>query len=368
MSEPIPTTGAHADAGVDGDAERTVVDQTTIFEPHDEAARPVYTTSTPDRGAAAGRLAMRFGAEFIGTALVIFPILFVYTLSQLIYQYAGLMPIIAVTALAYGAVSAMMGRVSGAQLNPAVTVAAMLTSRTHWLDGIVYIVAQVLGGIAAAALYVLILPVSDSVPASTWLTMAVKGFDAASRSSGALANAGITFGSTMAVVVELVAGLIVVGASVVTLRRDGTASKSHAWVVALAYGLAASFTYPVTGASLNPAHATGIAILAHGRGLDVEPLGQLWVFWIAPLFAAALVAVAMIVNQMVQGVSPIVAGADPLDGESVDAADADAALSIEDAAPNASAQGQASVHESEGRVEDGQSDPQPQADEGVERH
>ncbi|NMM99746.1 major intrinsic protein [Bifidobacterium sp. DSM 109958] len=357
MSDSMFPAGGETRHGADDRDERATIDRTTIFEPHDGDDRPVYTTSTPRRGVDAGRLAMRFAAEFVGTALVVFPILLVYTLSQLIYQYAGLMPIITVTALAYGAVSAMMGRVSGAQLNPAVTVAAMLTSRTHWLDGIVYVVAQVLGGIAAAALYVFILPVSESVPASTWLTMAVKGFDEASRSSGALANAGISFGSTMAVVVELVAGLIVVGASVATLRRDGTASKAHAWVAALAYGLAASFTYPVTGASLNPAHATGIALLAHGKGLDVEPLSQLWVFWIAPLFAAAIVAVAMLVNGMVQGTLPVRAdGAD-------DALPADMDVPSEETDDPAAD----SVHEFEGHVEDGQSDAQPEADEGVER-
>ncbi|WP_291526559.1 MIP/aquaporin family protein [Bifidobacterium sp. UBA744] len=273
-------------------------DQTVLFDATDA---PVFTTETPatPRKPYVGTLLMRCGAEFVGTALIVFPLLLVYTLSQLVYQYAGLMPIITVTALAYGAVSAMFGKLSGAQFNPAVTIAAMLTSKTPWLEGLLYVVAQVLGGIAAAAIYLFALPTSDSVPASTWLTMAVKGFDEASRSSGALTNAGISFGSTLAVIVELLASLVIVGVAVGTLKSDGTADKSHAWAVGLAYGLGAAIAYPVTGASLNPVHATGVALLAQGKGLTVEPLSQLWVFWIAPLFAAAIVAIAMIVNDLV---------------------------------------------------------------------
>ena len=289
--------------GANAEESRDEIDQTVLFDNVATSANetPVFTTETPAKPHKpnGGVLLMRCGAEFVGTALIVFPLLLVYTLSQLVYQYAGLMPIITVTALAYGAVSAMFGKLSGAHFNPAVTVAAMLTSKTSWLEGLLYVIAQVLGGIAAAAIYLVALPTSESVPASTWLTMAVKGFDEASRSSGALTNAGISFGSTLAVIVELLASLVIVGVAVATLKSDGTADKSHAWAVGLAYGLGAAIAYPVTGASLNPAHATGVAVLAQGKGLTVEPLSQLWVFWIAPLFAAAIVAIAMIVNDMV---------------------------------------------------------------------
>lgn len=317
-----------------------------------------------------GLLALRCGGEFLGVLLVTFAILIVYTLSQLLYQYSGITPIILTTALAYGAASALFGRLSGAQLNPAVTVAAMLTSRTHWIDGIAYIVAQVLGGIAGAALYMIVLPTSESVPASTWFTMAVNGFDEASRSSGALTSAGISFGSTFAVVVEVVACLLVVGASVATLRRDGTADGSHAWVVALAYGAGAAFAYPVTGAALNPARATGVALLARDKGLSVDPVSQLWVFWIAPLFAAALVAIGMIVAQMVEAAANVNANGKEAEVETeVEAegagvfADAD-----ESAAEPATAPETPSEQQANGEVEGGQPDAQRNADEGVERH
>lgn len=385
MSNPNVTVTA-APTPSDAPAETTETTETAqpaspFEEPEARAAeRPVRNRTLP--AVNPGLLALRCGGEFLGVLFVTFAILIVYTLSQLLYQYSGITPIILTTALAYGAASALFGRLSGAQLNPAVTVAAMLTSRTHWIDGIAYIVAQVLGGIAGAALYMLVLPTSESVPASTWFTMAVNGFDEASRSSGALTSAGISFGSTFAVVVEVVGCLIAVGASVATLRRDGTADGSHAWVVALAYGAGAAFAYPVTGASLNPARATGVALLAHGKGLTVDPVSQLWVFWIAPLFAAALVAIGMIAAQMVEA-SAVTANGNDKEAESEETAQAEGVLddaaaavkpaeSTEPAESSEPAESETtetpSEQQTDGEVKGGQPDAQRDADEGVERH
>ena len=69
--------------------------------------------------------------------------------------------------------------------------------------------------------------------------------------------------------------------------------------IGLAYGLGAAITYPITGAGLNPARSTGIAIFAQNIGLTQEPLQQLWVFWIAPVLAAAVVALVMISLQLI---------------------------------------------------------------------
>ena len=55
---------------------------------------------------------------------------------------------------------------------------------------------------------------------------------------------------------------------------------------------------PVTGAGLNPARSTGIALAAMNEGLTQNPLQQLWVFWISPVLAAAVVALVMIIAQM----------------------------------------------------------------------
>ena len=51
----------------------------------------------------------------------------------------------------YAAATLIFGTISGAQFNPAVLVAAMLSGKTHVLDGVLDIIAQVLGGIGAGA-------------------------------------------------------------------------------------------------------------------------------------------------------------------------------------------------------------------------
>ena len=69
----------------------------------------------------------------------------------------------------------------------------------------------------------------------------------------------------------------------------------------IAYGLGAAVAYPLTGAGLNPARSTGIAVFAQNQGLSQQPLQQLWVFWICPILAAAVVALVIIMAQMFMG-------------------------------------------------------------------
>ena len=116
-----------------------------------------------------------------------------------------------------------------------------------------------------------------------------------------------------------------------------------------AYGVGAAITYPVTGAALNPARATGIAIFAQNQGLSQEPLQQLWVFWICPILAAAVVALAAIVVSII--------GAKKIASKSEQDFEA-----IENAMDD-DASGDADGHEGE---QDEQSDAQADADESVE--
>ncbi|MDN6523468.1 MAG: aquaporin, partial [Bifidobacterium crudilactis] len=161
-------------------------------------------------------------------------------------------------------------------------------------------IAQVLGAVASAAIVVNFLPVSKTVTSSMWLTSAVNGFEAGSVSNSMLSQASITFSVTMAIILEIIAGLIVVGAAVSTLRQNGEADKQHVLYSGIAYGIGAAITFPVTGAGLNPARSTGIAIFAQNKGLTQQPLQQLWVFWICPILAAAIVALVIIITNMIR--------------------------------------------------------------------
>ena len=242
---------------------------------------------------------IRAAAELVGTFLICAVIYLSYSFGQLVMgQPSVVLPVLG-TALTYLVVTAMLGGVSGGHFNPAVTVAAMFTSQISMVDGLIYIVAQVIGAIGAGALAVALVPVSRSVPARTWLMFSVNGFSGGSPAAATLGQQHIAFGAPMAIVVELIGCMIVVAAAITTLRSDGRARRNHALYTGLAYGVGVLVTYPITCAGLNPARSTGIAIFAQSKHMAVSPISQLWLFWICPLLAASLVALVIIVTGII---------------------------------------------------------------------
>lgn len=123
--------------------------------------------------------------------------------------------------------------------------------------------------------------------------------------------------------------------------------------------LAVAISYPVTGAGLNPARSTGIAVATVNEGLTQNPLQQLWVFWIAPVLAAAVVALVMIIVQMTTTAKPKAELTD--EGDMADLEDAD-----EQAAEDSAEDGVAE-QAIEAEVRDQQADAESNADEGIER-
>ncbi|MDT7509500.1 aquaporin [Bifidobacterium sp. H1HS16N] len=242
---------------------------------------------------------IRAAAELVGTFLICAVIYLSYSFGQLVMgQPSVVLPVLG-TALTYLVVTAMLGGVSGGHFNPAVTVAAMFTSQISMVDGLIYIVAQVIGAIGAGALAVALIPVSKSVPDRTWLMFSVNGFSGGSPAAATLGQQHIAFGAPMAIVVELIGCMIVVAAAITTLRSDGRARRNHALYTGLAYGVGVLVTYPITCSGLNPARSTGIAIFAQSKHMAVSPISQLWLFWICPLLAASLVALVIIMTSII---------------------------------------------------------------------
>lgn len=161
-------------------------------------------------------LALRVCAELAGSFLLCFAIYAFSTWGSAVYGINIVFFALA-TGLAYAAVTAIFSRVSGGQLNPAITVASVLVSKTKILDGILYVIAQVIGAIAAGFAVVKLLPTSEQVAAKVWLTPAVNGFENGSVSYSLLTQYGITFSITLAIVVEVVASLIVVATAMSSL-------------------------------------------------------------------------------------------------------------------------------------------------------
>ncbi|KFI46567.1 aquaporin Z [Bifidobacterium bohemicum] len=238
-------------------------------------------------------------AEFLGSLLIFVSIYLISAISMTLYGPNVILSSLT-TGLAYALMIVIFGRFSGGQFNPAVTLAAILTGKTNIWNGIAYIVAQVLGGIVAGGITILVLPVSQTVPAQTWFAKAINGFGSNSISAASLQNTRLNFGLLLAIIVEIIAGLIITSAALHSMDDDGKPTDTAAVVMGAAYALGAAITHPVTGASLNPARATGIAIFAHGSGLPVDPLAQLLYFWICPIFAATIVVAISMIGQTIE--------------------------------------------------------------------
>lgn len=222
-----------------------------------------------DQAGLAGGDVRRFVAEFLGTALLVFAGVGAATFAL---DSGGII----VVGLSFGLVLLVLtyalGPVSGAHLNPAVTVAALLSRTITPAGAIRYWIAQVLGGILAA--FVLFGLVRwGRVPDET----AVLGANA----YGDRINAG------GAIVLEFVLTfLFVLVVALVTARTEQAAIRGTA--IGLALGLANLVAIRLDGASINPARSIGPALFQGG-----EPLRQLWLFIVIPLLAgvaAALVA------------------------------------------------------------------------------
>ena len=294
-------------------------------------------------------LPLRIGAELLGTFIACFAIYVFCTFGSIVFSL-NLAYVAIGTGLVYMAVTLFLGRISGGQFNPAITVAAMLTGKTKVLDGILYIVFQVVGGALAGLLIKSLLPVSSTITAKQWLTTAVNGFDKGSLAYTTLQQYGLNFSVSQAAAVEIVAALVIIA---VAMTQYGT--KNYAAYMGVAYGFGVAIAFPVTGAALNPARATGIALFAYNQDLTQNPLTQLWLFWVCPVLAAAVVALAMMVKMPKKG-------DDPSKLNDYDE-NADAGQASTDSANAAENDAEAS----EAEVRDEQADAKADSDEGVER-
>jgi aquaporin Z len=172
---------------------------------------------------------------------------------------------LAIVAMAYG-----IGPISGCHVNPAVSFGAFVAGRMSASDLFTYVIAQCLGAIAGAAVLWLIM----SGKASGWNG----GLGANGWGAGYLGE----YNLMSAVVFEIVATFLFLVTILGVTQKD-----SPAHLAGLAIGLTLAVIHIVginiTGVSVNPARSLGPALLMGGK-----PLGQLWLFIVAPLIGAAI--------------------------------------------------------------------------------
>jgi MIP family channel proteins len=194
-------------------------------------------------------------------------------------QYGGSLGPVGV-ALVFGLVIMVMvyatGHLSGAHINPAVTLAFTLTRHFSPREALAYIGAQLAGATAGA---LLLLSVWTSKPASLGATVPTVGA-----------------GSALAYEAVLSAILMFVILAVATDTRAVGAAAAIA--IGGAIGLDALFGGPVTGASMNPARSFGPALVA-------GQWHEFWIYVVGPICGAALGALAY---QLVRGEHPVAAG------------------------------------------------------------
>lgn len=167
-----------------------------------------------------------------------------------------------------------VGHISGGHFNPAVTLGLVMAGRHDGKDLVPYWVAQVVGAIAAGAVLYLIASGASGFAGTGGF--ATNGF-------GELSPQGY---SMVAVLVTE----IVMTAAFLIIILGATSSGAPAGFAPIAIGLGLTLIHlisiPVSNTSVNPARSTGVALFA-----ETAALGQLWLFWVAPLVGAALGAI-----------------------------------------------------------------------------
>jgi len=179
-----------------------------------------------------------------------------------------------VVSMAYG-----IGHVSGAHLNPAVTLGAFLAGRIHVKDVVPYFIAQFAGGVIAAFLLFFICSGAPDYDVASYAGVC-NGYDGHSPGKYSMVAAFVT-----EAVLTFIFLIVILGS---------TDWRSPAGFAGLAIGLCLTlihlFSIPVTNCSVNPARSLGPALVAMTNG-QAWAMQQLWLFIAAPAAGAALAGV-----------------------------------------------------------------------------
>jgi aquaporin Z len=215
-------------------------------------------------------------AEFIGTFWLVFggcgSAVLAAAFPELGIGFVGVAMAFGLTVLT---MAYTVGNISGGHFNPAVTVGLAAAGRVAPGSVIPYIISQVIGAIVAAALLYLI--------ASGKAGFAAGGF--ASNGYGEHSPGGYSLLSAFLIeaVLTFMFLIIILGST------HGRAPVGFAPIsIGLALTLIHLVSIPVTNTSVNPARSTGVAFFAEGGWA----LGQLWLFWVAPIIGAAVAGLA----------------------------------------------------------------------------
>lgn len=170
-----------------------------------------------------------------------------------------------------------VGHISGGHFNPAVSFGLWAGKQFPSSQLVPYIISQVVGSIVAAGLLYLIASGADPVDVSGGNPLATNGFGDHSPGGYGLIACLIT-----EILMTMFFLLIILGAT------DKRAPKGFAPIaIGLALTLIHLISIPITNTSVNPARSTGPALIVGFAG-NLELMGQLWLFWLAPIVGAVI--------------------------------------------------------------------------------
>jgi aquaporin Z len=214
----------------------------------------------------------KYGAEFIGTFWLVLGGCGSAVLAAAFPDVGiGLLGVSLAFGLTVMTMAFAIGHISGCHLNPAVSIGLYVGGRFEAKELAPYIIAQVLGGIAAGG--VLYLIASGKAGFDVTAGFASNGYGTHSPGGYSLFAAFIT-----EVVMTLMFLIIILGAT------DKRAPQGFAPIaIGLGLTLIHLISIPVTNTSVNPARSTGVALYVGGWAIS-----QLWLFWVAPIIGAAL--------------------------------------------------------------------------------
>jgi MIP family channel proteins len=210
-------------------------------------------------------------AEFIGTFTLVFVGSAAVWVAKTTPGYAA-GPLVPAFAHSFAVVFAAytLGKISGAHLNPAVTVAVALANGIEWLKAALYIIVQIVAGLVAA----LVLNAILSVPGSP--TPAAVNFGAFSYNVNVTTSIGALFAE--AILTFFLGFAVVMGAVY------GRAGDFAGLAIGLTLFMSIVAGGNISEASLNPARSIGPAVITGN-------LDNLWIYIIGPLLGAALASI-----------------------------------------------------------------------------
>jgi aquaporin Z len=214
----------------------------------------------------------QYGAELLGTFWLVIGGCGSAVLASAFPQIGiGLLGVALAFGLTVLTMAYAIGHISGAHLNPAVSIGLFVGGRFPGAKLAPYIVAQVLGAIAAGGVLYVIASGATGFDVSA-------GFAANGYGMHSPGGYSLTSGLVSEIVMTAFFLIVILGAT------DKRSPPGFAPIpIGFALTLIHLISIPVTNTSVNPARSSGVAVYVGGWAL-----AQLWLFWVAPIVGAAL--------------------------------------------------------------------------------